>query len=172
MSARAWKSVWPARSRPRTRRSFRRALGACVPDGIQNLPDLRHRGVRREARRRICRAMSTAWSRAWGSARSLAQPCSSHSWMAWASCSTDIAQPRCVRIPRFRLLLSILTPPEWMNPSKRISFRLTEKANTRQPPVLIDHHEDVRCQAQADAVVRTHRVRSFLPISATGKCPR
>jgi len=35
------------------RRSFRRALRASVPDGIQNLLDLRHGGVWRETRRRM-----------------------------------------------------------------------------------------------------------------------
>ena len=41
---------------------------------------------------------SMARSRACGSARSCAQPCSSHSWMAPACCSTFIAHPWSVRI--------------------------------------------------------------------------
>jgi hypothetical protein len=41
--------------------------------------------------------MSTARSQACGSARSLIQPCSSHSWMAPTSSGTEIAHPSIVR---------------------------------------------------------------------------
>ena len=44
------------------------------------------------------RAAAKARSRACGSARSCIQPCSSHSRTAPASCSTEIAHPRSVRI--------------------------------------------------------------------------
>jgi DNA end-binding protein Ku len=43
------------------------------------------------------RAMSTARSLAFGSARSLIQPCFSHSWMAPTSSGTEIAHPSIVR---------------------------------------------------------------------------
>jgi len=54
-----------------------------------------------------CLARSKACSRACGSARSFAQPCSSHSWMAPASCSTASAQPRSVRVAGRRSFVSI-----------------------------------------------------------------
>lgn len=48
------------------------------------------------------RATSKACSRACGSARSCIHPCSSHSRMAPASCSTKIAQPRGIWMVRRR----------------------------------------------------------------------
>jgi hypothetical protein len=55
-----------------------------------------------------CREMSMAWSRACGSARSFIQPWSSHSRMAPASWSTDIAQPRGVQIALLRSCVDVI----------------------------------------------------------------
>ena len=53
-----------------------------------------------------------ARSRACGSARSCIQPCSSHSRIAPASCSTEIAQPRSVRVAARRFfVISIKKDP-------------------------------------------------------------
>ena len=61
---------------------------------------------------RSSRAMSKARSRASGSARSCIQPCSSHSLIAPASCSTEMAHPRKVRVAgRFALVISIVKAP-------------------------------------------------------------
>jgi hypothetical protein len=67
--------------------------GQVSPDTIQHLGDRDSRCLPGDAGGRSCLAMSKARSRACGSARSYIQPCSSHSRMAPASCSTEIAQP-------------------------------------------------------------------------------
>ena len=62
------------------------------------------------------RAMSKARWRTCGSARSCIQPCSSRSRMAPASCSTEMAQPRRVRIAgRLSLNISIEVAPAKTN---------------------------------------------------------
>lgn len=76
---------------------FGRALRAGVADRVQDVPDCCC-GLPGEAPAGGSRRATKARSRACGSAGSCIQPCSSHSRMAPASCSTEIAHPRNVRI--------------------------------------------------------------------------
>ena len=76
----------------------RRALGAGLADRVQHVLNCSDRFVRRQVRRRILASDGDGALTACGSARSIIQPCSSHSRMAWASSRTEIAQPCRVRI--------------------------------------------------------------------------
>jgi hypothetical protein len=69
------------------------------------------------------RAAARARSRACGSARSCIQPCSSHSRMAPASCSTEIAQMRSVRTVGLRSFVIGIEIVPWTGRIVRSAFR-------------------------------------------------
>ena len=87
------------------------------------------------------RAMTRARSRACGSVRSCIQPCSSHSRMAPASNSTEIAHPRSVRIAgrrSFVINIEINSCRRRIRPN-RLSFQLltqSRDSNLRQQHLL------------------------------------
>jgi hypothetical protein len=103
----------------------RQAFRAGVADRLQHFRDATAAACGETPGGGFSRAMSTARSRACGSARSCIQPCSSHSRMAPASCSTAIAQPRNVRIVGgLTFVISIEISPAGTNPGAHRSFRL------------------------------------------------
>jgi hypothetical protein len=103
-----------------------RALRAGIADRVQHFQHLGPRRLGRDARRRIVAGGRLA--RAHGEAeRSRIQPCSSHSRIAPASSSVEIAQPRNIRIAgRLSVVISIksLQPgriPESVTRSRRLA---------------------------------------------------